>query len=144
MLGAATSLTHGSTGLALGYASVAAPMLLGMARNRASWRRLLAAPIYALPVTLAAGTAVAAASSLSASFGWSLGTGALSTGLGAATTVGIGYIAGRLLAKPTGPAAEHRRGTVVLEHGSPERIRTSRAWGTRTQCRAHIGRGSGA
>ncbi len=124
MLGAATSLTHGTTGLALGYASVAAPMLLGMARNRASWRRLLAAPIYALPVTLAAGTAVAAASSLSASFGWSLGTGALSTGLGAAATAGIGYVAGRLLAKPTAPAAEHRRGTVVLEQVSPERIRT--------------------
>ncbi|MGC1457422.1 MAG: type IV secretion system DNA-binding domain-containing protein [Steroidobacteraceae bacterium] len=124
MLGAATSLTHGSTGLALGYASVAAPMLLGMARNRASWRRLLAAPIYALPVTLAAGAAVAAASSLSASFGWSLGTGALSSGLGAATTVAIGYVAGRLLAKPTSPAAEHRRGTIVLEHDSPERIRT--------------------
>jgi type IV secretory pathway TraG/TraD family ATPase VirD4 len=124
MVGAATSLTQGTSGLALSYASVAAPMLLGMARNGASWRRLLAAPIYALPVTLAAGAAVAAASSVGASFGWSLGTGALSSGLGAATTVVIGYITGRLLAKPTGAAAEHRRGTVVLEHDVPERTRT--------------------
>jgi type IV secretory pathway TraG/TraD family ATPase VirD4 len=129
MLGAATSVTEGSAGLALGYASVVAPMVLGMVRNGASWRRLLAAPIYALPVTLAAGTAVAAASSLGAAFGMSLGGGALSVGAGAATTVAIGYWAGRLLAKPASAAAEHRRGTVVIENEAVGPARTARRLG---------------
>ncbi len=121
MLGAATSVTQGSAGLVLGYASVAAPMVLAMVRHGASWQRLLAAPIYALPVTLGVGTTLAAASSLGASIGWSLGAGALSSGVGAATSVAMGYMAGRLLAKPATAVSEHRRGTVVLEHDLYER-----------------------
>jgi type IV secretory pathway TraG/TraD family ATPase VirD4 len=127
MLGAATSVTQGSAGLALGYASVAAPMLLAMARNGATWRRLLAAPMYALPVTLAAGAAVSAASSVGAAVGLSLGGGALTVGAGALTSVAIGYAAGRLLAKPASAAAEHRRGTVVVEKDSTEAARVRQA-----------------
>ncbi|HEV2702715.1 MAG TPA: type IV secretion system DNA-binding domain-containing protein [Steroidobacteraceae bacterium] len=127
MLGAATSVTQGSAGLALGYVSVAAPMLFAMARNGASWRRLIAAPVYALPVTLAAGAAVSGAASLGAAFGWSLGGGAMSVAAGAVTSVAVGYIAGRVLAKPTNEAAEHRRGTVVVENEPLGLVRTRQA-----------------
>jgi hypothetical protein len=115
MIGTAASLMQGTAGLALGYASVAAPMLMGMARNGASWRRLLAAPIYAVPMTLAAGAGLAAVSSLGASFGISLGGGPLSASFGAAVSMGVGYVTGRLLAKPDTTASEHCRGTVVLK-----------------------------
>ena len=107
MLAAAASVTQGSAGLALGYASVAAPMLLGMVQNKAPWKRLFAAPLYAVPVTFLAGAGLAAASSLGAS---------VSLAAGAAATAGLGYAAGRFLAKPAQAAAEHRRGTVVLEN----------------------------
>ena len=117
MLGVATSLTQGTAGLALGYASVAAPLLISMARQGASWRRLLAAPLYALPLTLVAGAAVSAGNTLGAALGWSLGGAGLSLAAGAAATVAIGYAAGRLLARPHGGSVEHRRGTVVVEHG---------------------------
>ncbi|HTC43813.1 MAG TPA: type IV secretion system DNA-binding domain-containing protein [Steroidobacteraceae bacterium] len=99
----------------LGYTSVAAPMLVGMIRNRAPWRRLLAAPLFAIPTTLVAGAALATASALGAALGVSLGSGALSLGVGAAATIGIGYAAGRLLANSAAPSGDHRRGTVVLE-----------------------------
>ncbi|HEY4338748.1 MAG TPA: type IV secretion system DNA-binding domain-containing protein [Steroidobacteraceae bacterium] len=109
------SATQGSAGLALGYVAVAAPMMVAMARNGASWKRLLAAPVYAAGVTIAAGVGIAAVSSLGAAVGLSLGGGAFSTAVSAAATVGLGYVSGRILAKPTTAAAEHRRGTVVLE-----------------------------
>jgi type IV secretory pathway TraG/TraD family ATPase VirD4 len=120
MLATAASVTQGSAGLALGYASVAAPMLMGMIRNGASWKRLLAAPLYAAPVTLIAGAGLAAIGSVGASLGVSLGGGALAMAAGAAATAGLGYVAGRILAKPAQTASEHRRGTVVLEHGLRE------------------------
>jgi type IV secretory pathway TraG/TraD family ATPase VirD4 len=122
MIGTAASALHGTSGLALGYASVAAPMIIGMARNGASWRRLLAAPIYAVPVTIAAGVGLSVLSSLGAWTGLSLGSGALSAGLGAAASVGVGYLSGRALAR-SAPAVEHRRGTVVLETEPEQRAR---------------------
>ncbi|HTY95059.1 MAG TPA: type IV secretion system DNA-binding domain-containing protein [Steroidobacteraceae bacterium] len=122
-------MTQGSIGLALGYASVAVPMMVGMARNGASWRRLAAAPLYAVPVTIAAGAAVAAAGTLGASLGLSLGGGALATAAGAAATVGAGYVAGRLLARPSAAQTEYRRGTVVLEDSPVRSARPSRERG---------------
>ena len=124
MLGTAASITQGSAGLALGYAAVAAPMLVGMIRGSASWKRLIAAPLYAVPVTLVAGAGLAAASSLGAS---------VSIAAGAVATVGLGYVSGRILARSADAATEHRRGTRVLEqaqhryerarsrHSAPER-----------------------
>jgi type IV secretory pathway TraG/TraD family ATPase VirD4 len=107
MLATAVSITQGSAGVALGYAAVAAPMLLGMVRNGASWKRLFAAPLFAVPVTFVAGVGLAAASSFGAS---------ISLVGGAAATAGLGYVAGRILAKPASAAGEHRRGTVVIEN----------------------------
>lgn len=113
MIGATVSVLQGTAGLALGYASVAAPMLVAMARNGAPWRRLLAAPIYAVPMTIAAGAGLAAVGSVGASLGISLGAGRLSASLGAIASIGVGYVAGRVLANPATTASEHRRGTVV-------------------------------
>ena len=106
-------------------------MVVAMIRNGAPLRRLLAAPVYAAAVTVAAGAGLAAAGSLSAALGLSLGGGAISTAAGAAVTVGLGYMSGRFLAKPPRAAAEHRRGTVVLDsrpamHIRPHRERAGR------------------
>ncbi|HEY6456126.1 MAG TPA: type IV secretion system DNA-binding domain-containing protein [Steroidobacteraceae bacterium] len=116
MLGTVASAAQGSAGLALGYAAVAAPMVTAMVRNGAPLRRLLAAPLYAAAVTLAAGAGLAAVNSLGTALGLSMGGTAISSILGAAATVGIGYASGRFLAKPGSAAAEHRRGTVVLDN----------------------------
>jgi type IV secretory pathway TraG/TraD family ATPase VirD4 len=115
MLGTVASVTQGSAGLALGYVAVAAPLVVAMVRNGASFTRLMAAPIYAAAVTVAAGAGLAAANSLGTALGLSLGGGAVSTAVGAAATVGLGYVSGKFLAKPGGAVSEHRRGTVVLE-----------------------------
>jgi hypothetical protein len=124
MLGTVASATQGSAGLALGYAAVGAPMVVAMIRNGAPFRRLLAAPIYAAAVTVAAGTGLAAASSLGTALGLSLGGAAVSTAVGAVATIGLGYVSGKLLAKPTSAASEHRRGTVVLDKEPLARIRS--------------------
>ena len=90
-------------------------MLVAMIRNRAPLRRLWAAPIYAAAVTVAAGAGLAAASSLGTALGLSLGGAGIATAVGAAATIGLGYVSGRFLAKPASAASEHRRGTVVLD-----------------------------
>jgi type IV secretory pathway TraG/TraD family ATPase VirD4 len=126
MLGTVASVTQGSSGLALGYAAVAAPMVVAMVRNGAPLRRLLAAPIYAAGVTVAAGAGLAAASSLGTALGLSLGGAAISTAVGVAATVGLGYVSGKFLAKPASAAAEHRRGTVVLDKEPATHIRPQR------------------
>jgi type IV secretory pathway TraG/TraD family ATPase VirD4 len=133
MLGVATSLTRGTGGLLIAYTSVAAPMVVGMIRSGAPWRRLLTAPLYAIPTTLAAGAATATAAALGSSLGLSLGGGALSVGVAAAATVGIGYAAGRLLAKPATTTGDHRRGTVLLEGalGNGARLGRERAGASR-------------
>jgi type IV secretory pathway TraG/TraD family ATPase VirD4 len=112
MIGTATGLLNGTSGLALGYAAVAAPLTIGMIRNGAPWRRVLMAPVLAVPVTLAAGVGLAALGSLGAAAG--LGA-TLSAGFGAAATVGLGYLSGRALARRGAEAATHRRGTVVMD-----------------------------
>jgi type IV secretory pathway TraG/TraD family ATPase VirD4 len=132
MVGTVASVTQGSAGLALGYAAVAAPMVVAMVRNGAPLRRLLAVPVYSAAITLAAGAGLAAASSVGTALGLSLGGAAVSTALGAAATVGLGYMSGRFLAKPGSAASEHRRGTVVLEDEpvarlGPQRERPGRA-----------------
>ena len=115
MIATAAGLLNGTTGLALGYAAVAAPMTFGMIRHGAVWRRVLIAPVMAVPVTLAAGVGLGVLSSLGAAAG--LG-GTLSVGFGAAASVGLGYLCGRALARPRPDLATHRRGTVVLENGA--------------------------
>jgi type IV secretory pathway TraG/TraD family ATPase VirD4 len=115
MIGSVASLTYGTSGLVLGYTAVAAPLVAGMVRNGGSWRRLLAAPIYAVPATVVAGVGLSVVSSLSASLGLPLGEGALSLALGTAASAGIGYLSGRMLAKSGAAGSEHRRGTVVHE-----------------------------
>jgi type IV secretory pathway TraG/TraD family ATPase VirD4 len=126
MLGTMASVTQGSAGLALGYAAVAAPMVVAMARNGVSWRRLLAAPVYAAAVTVAAGVGIAAVGSIGTAAGLSLGGGVFSTAAAAAATVGLGYVSGKLLARPSSAAVEHRRGTVVLDDEAVARIRPQR------------------
>lgn len=115
MIGSVASLAYGTSGLVLGYAAVAAPLVAGMVRHGAPLRRLLAAPLYAVPATLAAGVGLSMVAAIGGALGVSLGEGALSLAVGAGASAGIGYLTGRMLAKPRATGAEHRRGTVVRE-----------------------------
>jgi type IV secretory pathway TraG/TraD family ATPase VirD4 len=90
-------------------------MIAGMVHKGASWRRLLAAPLYAIPTTFAADLGLSAISALGSSVGLSVGGGVLSLGLGTAASAGLGYLSGRALAKPRAAGSEHRRGTIVHE-----------------------------
>jgi type IV secretory pathway TraG/TraD family ATPase VirD4 len=126
MIEALESLTRGTSGLFLGYAAVAAPMVAGMVRNRAPLRRLLAAPLYAVPAMAAVGIGLAAVNSVAYSLGVPVSEGVLSIGLGLATSAGIGYVSGQILAKAKDGGSEHRRGTVIHEqepgdNASPDR-----------------------
>jgi hypothetical protein len=100
------ALTHGWSGLALGYACVQGPMLAGMMRARAGIYQLLHSPMIAAPLTLAAGVGLAA-------FAPALhGMGAA---LGAAVCAGLGYTTGRVLAAPRARGSQHQRGAMVVD-----------------------------
>jgi hypothetical protein len=106
------ALTHGWSGLALAYASVEVPMLVGMVRARAAWHRLLLSPLLAAPMTVAAGIGMALAAPALRGLGLASGLWQLSVGFG--LCAGIGYVSGRSLWRSTGTVASvHQRGAVI-------------------------------
>jgi type IV secretory pathway TraG/TraD family ATPase VirD4 len=131
MIESLETLAHGTSGLILGYTAVAAPMVAGMVRNGAPWQRLVRAPLYAVPATVAAGFGLAAVNSVAYSLGLAMSEGALSIGLGFAASAGVGYLSGRMLARARDANSQHRRGTVIDEpthgdNGSPGLRRSDR------------------
>jgi type IV secretory pathway TraG/TraD family ATPase VirD4 len=118
------SLLHGWPGLLSAYLAVEAPMLAAMARARAPLPRLLASPLAALPVTAAAGSALAVAGPLLAN---ALGSATLGVGAAVAATAAVGYAAGALLGRGGHPVAVHRRGAMVTEEALPLRALRQRA-----------------
>src|ERR1700722_3403240 len=102
------SLLQGSASWVLGYLSVQAPMIVAMARRKASLRRLLLSPMAAVPATLGAAMVTSAVNSLLPGAG--LGASSvLQLTLGVGIGVGTGYLTGRLLSRgePT-PAIDVR------------------------------------
>lgn len=101
---------HGWPALGLAYAAVQGPMLMGLARAQASWRRRLLSPLLAAPLTAASAAAMAAAGPLiqagSTSALWSL-----ATGIGASAL--IGYAVGLGWARGDAEARRHHRGTMI-------------------------------
>jgi hypothetical protein len=109
-----TALTHGWSGVALAYASVQMPMLAGMLRSRAAVSRLLLSPVVAVPVTAVAGIGVALAGPALQALGWAP-SGLFHLAAAAALYAGIGYLAGRSMARAPASTltAWHQRGAIV-------------------------------
>jgi len=108
------ALTRGWPGLALAYASVQAPMLVGMIRARAAWQRLVLSPLIAAPLTGLAGIGIALAGPALRGLGLAP-AGLLHVAVGGTLSAGLGYLAGRSLARHSAAAAAsvHQRGAVI-------------------------------
>jgi type IV secretory pathway TraG/TraD family ATPase VirD4 len=107
-----SSLTHGMSGLMLGYATVAIPMAVTLFRRTADRARALASAAVAVPVTLVAGIATAVANPLIHGLGIASGS-FLELAAGVGICAGIGYAAGAALARPAQPRSVHQRGTII-------------------------------
>src|SRR6185437_2743506 len=112
------ALIHGTSGLALSYASVEIPMLVGLIRRGAPLKRILQSPLVALPLTAAAGIGLAAISPLTRAIGLTA-DGFFQLALGVGVSAAIGYGGARALTRLSSGAAEHRRGAVISESPSP-------------------------
>jgi hypothetical protein len=107
-----SSLTHGLSGLVLGYATVAIPMAVTLFRRTADSAKALASAAVAVPVTIGAGIVTAVAMPLIHGLGIARGS-FLELAAGVGICVGIGYAAGRVMARPAQQRNVHQRGTVV-------------------------------
>ncbi len=112
MLSSIGAWLHGWTGVAVGYGAVQAPMVAEMLRRRVSRHLLLAAPLVAIPVTAASGTALALFKPLFNNLGAAASLSEVV--LGTAVSAGLGYLSGRVLSTPSGVPVGHRRGAMVL------------------------------
>src|SRR3954454_8568823 len=104
-------LTHGTSGLAMGYATVAVPMAVTLYRRTADFGKSVASTALAVPVTAAAGIVVAVTHPLIHGLGVASGS-FLEFAAGVGLSVAIGHAAGRALARPAQPTKVHQRGTV--------------------------------
>src|ERR1700689_1628535 len=108
------ALAHGWSGLAIAFASVQAPMLVGMLRARAAFHRLLLSPLMAAPATVLAGIGMTLASPTLRGFGVAH-SGLWHLAAGTALCAGIGYVTGRSIGgdRRAGSAPVHQRGALV-------------------------------
>lgn len=122
-------ITHGTSGLVLGYVLTLAGIVIGLLQARVPWGRLATSPIFAILVTLIGAIAASLANSLLRAIG--LGGELLEIGFGSVVIVGTGYVAGRVwAARGRPPYSTHRRGAVIAHAAAEVSIggyRTSRA-----------------
>src|ERR1700735_5525003 len=122
------ALSHGWSGLVLGYASVQGPMLTALVRSRAQLRKLLWSPVMAIPVTLLAGVGTSIIQPVLRGIGVAHG-GLLQLAAGVAVSATVGYVSGRIIAKHESAGFSHQRGTLISDSDAPERpprVRESR------------------
>jgi len=112
-----SSLTHGSSGLLLGYLCVAIPMLAGSLRRQAPISKLLLVPLLAIPAALVAAVVVAAVSPLLRPLGIS-GESVIQVALGVAAFIAVGYAGGLFLARTSTSTPSYRRGAFVAPEDS--------------------------
>ena len=119
-----SSLTHGLSGLVLGYAAVAIPMAVTLLRRAADYGKILKSAAVAVPLTVAAGMACAVVNPLIHGLGVTSGS-FLEFAVGVGVCAGIGHAAARGLARSGPPASVHQRGTVIRETYERARARSS-------------------
>jgi type IV secretory pathway TraG/TraD family ATPase VirD4 len=103
---------HGWPGLLGAYAAVQGPLIAGMVRARAPWRRLLLAPLIAAPVTVASGFGLALLTPMLSSLGIAHGS-FLQLSAGVAVSAALGYFSGRALGRERAALTTHVRGAIV-------------------------------
>jgi hypothetical protein len=116
------ALTHGTSGLALSYASVEIPMLVSLIRRGVPLKKILQSPLVALPLTAAAGMALSAIAPLTRAAGLTADSlFQLTFGVGASAAVGLG--GAWALAKQGAAGAAHRRGAMISQAPLRKRLR---------------------
>lgn len=113
LTGGLHALTHGWSGLVLGYTVVGGPMVTAMVRGRARLRNLLWSPFLAVPVTMMAGVTTAAIQPALRGLGMATG-GLMQLAAGVAVSAAVGYVSGRLVARSPS-STSYRRGTVIAD-----------------------------
>ena len=106
------ALMHGLQGLLWAYAAVQGPMLAGMMRVRAPWRRLLLAPVMAAPVTVAAGLGVALLTPALSGFGIASDS-LMQLFAGVGLSAALGYVCGSAFGRANRSPTLHVRGAIV-------------------------------
>jgi type IV secretory pathway TraG/TraD family ATPase VirD4 len=106
------AMTQGWTGVELAYAAVQIPMLVGLVRNQGPWRRYLASPLVAAPLTAIVGAGMWVAGP-ALSFIGATPHGLIHTALAASISMVLGYSGGESLAKEETQERVHQRGAVV-------------------------------
>lgn len=133
------ALMHGWPGLLTAYAAVQGPLLAGMARARAPWRRLPLAPVMAAPLTVASGLGLALLTPMLSGLGIASGSFLQLSG-GVALSAALGYFSGRALGRvPASPTLHVRGAIVAAAPEAPARGGTARG-STRTRMHERAGR----
>src|SRR5882724_6547494 len=125
------ALTHGSSGLLLGYLCVAIPMLVGLLRKQAPISKLLLVPFLAIPAALIAALIVAIASPLLRPLGISAES-VIQAVFGITAFIAVGYTGGLFLARASTSRASYRRGAFVAPEDSSDATQLGGAAGQRT------------
>jgi type IV secretory pathway TraG/TraD family ATPase VirD4 len=128
-------LIHGWPGLLTAYATVQASLLAGMMRARAPWRRLLAAPAIAAPLTVASGVGVALLTPALASLGIA-SEGLLQLSGAVALSAALGYSFGRAFGRAQATPTLRVRGAIVAAPGAVRAHGNEAAGAARTRGRA--------
>jgi type IV secretory pathway TraG/TraD family ATPase VirD4 len=103
---------QGWSGILFAFASVQAPLWVGLARGRADFAKYLMSPAVALPLTAIAGIGMACMTPLLARMGFAP-HGILHVAVGTAWSALVGYSGGRAAAEEAARSKIHERGTVV-------------------------------
>ncbi len=114
--------TQGWTGAAVSYAAVQIPMAVGLLRSGGEWRKLLASPIFAGPMTALIAGGMALAGPALAAIG-ATPHGLIRTALVAAVSLSVGYAGGEALAEQDSTNKAHQRGAVVFDRPARQRVR---------------------
>jgi hypothetical protein len=132
----APALLRGWPGLITAYAAAQLPMAAALLRSRTPLRRLLLAPLAAAPVTALAGLSAGALAPVLHGLGLAA-HGPLALTAGVTLTGALGYVAGRLMARPPAGTSPYRRGALVLESPVAPESQPRSAGGVRALERAH-------
>ncbi len=107
-----SSIVQGLSGFLLAYTAVEAPFAAALLRRGAGVGKVASSALLSVPLTLIAGVATMTVDPLLHAVGFGRGS-ILELSGGVGVSVGIGYLAGRLLARPAAASNAHRRGTLI-------------------------------